>query len=83
MTVEEVAREIYERLSQELDGMVIAVWADGTVEVVGFGFRGRRDAEGAWHEPVATYPAKSPMSYREVLERLERGLQKHGHLPPA
>ena len=80
--LEEVAREVYERLAKERDGRILAVWKDGSITVEGFGYRGKRTPDGII-EPVVTYPAKAPMSYEEVLERLERGLERRGLLPPA
>lgn len=79
--VEDVAREVFERLPRERDGTVLAVWKDGTITVEDFGFRGRRTTSGRL-EPIVTYPAKAPLSYYEVEQRLVAGLRRHGLLPP-
>lgn len=82
MEIDTIARDVYDLLGRERDGMVIAVWGDGTVEVVGFGYRGHKDPDGVWHEPVASFPAKAPKTYHEVRERIALGLRRHGLLPP-
>lgn len=79
--LEEVALEVYERLSVEPDGRILAVWKDGDITVEGLGYRGKRTPDGLV-EPVVTYPAKALLSYEEVLYRLERALQRRGLLPP-
>ncbi|MCC7365418.1 MAG: hypothetical protein IT303_13715 [Dehalococcoidia bacterium] len=82
MDIDQVARDVYDRVRSERDGTVIAVWGDGGVEVVGFGYRGRRTHDGAWLEPIASVPAKAPITYHEIRTRIERGLRRHGLLPP-
>lgn len=78
--VEDVAREVFERLSRERDGTILAIWKDGSVTVEDFGFRGRRTATGRI-EPVITFPSKSPLTYHEVEQRLTAALQRRGLLP--
>lgn len=78
--VEDVAREVFERLSRERDGTILAVWKDGEITVEDFGFRGRRTAAGRI-EPIVTFPAKAPLTYYDVEQRLTAALQRRGLLP--
>ncbi|MGE5595921.1 MAG: hypothetical protein ACM3S1_07795 [Hyphomicrobiales bacterium] len=80
-SVEAVAEDVYRMMRENRYGTVIAVWKDGSITVEGFAFRGRRQPDGARIEPIVTYPSKASLTYREVLERLIAGLQRHGLLP--
>lgn len=75
-----IARWAYDALSSYRDGTILAVWPDGSMTQEGFGFRGRRD-DGRLVEPVATFPAKSPLSYSEMRKRVHDGFVRRGLLP--
>ncbi|MBI2766511.1 MAG: hypothetical protein HYX53_11455 [Chloroflexi bacterium] len=79
---EQVARELYERIQTERAGTVLAVWADGSITVEGYGFFARPHRDGHLRRPLASYPAKTSISYHDVLGRLLDGLREHGLIPP-
>ena len=79
--VEGIARWAYEALAAMRAGTVLAIWPDGSMSEEGFGFRGRR-VEKDLFEPVASFPAQSTMSLRELRRRLLLGFVRHGRLPP-
>jgi hypothetical protein len=73
---EDVVRDLYERLKTERAGTVLALWPDGGVTVEGFGFHRQRERDGVMVDPLLTVPAKSPITFRELLERLRRARER-------
>ena len=78
--VDGIARWAFESLASQPDGTILAVWPDGSMTQEGFGFRGRRE-NGRLIEPVATFPAKTHLSYHGVHKRLHDGFVRRGLLP--
>jgi CubicO group peptidase (beta-lactamase class C family) len=78
--VDGIARSAFEALAKQPDGTILAVWSNGSTTQEGFGFRGRRD-NGRLVEPVATFPAKTPLSFYEIRKRVEVAFVRRGLLP--
>ncbi|MCK9520660.1 MAG: hypothetical protein M0R74_16795 [Dehalococcoidia bacterium] len=77
MDLDDVATELYSRLRTERDGRVLAVWLDGTITVEPFSFRdGRRHPGGEWEPVLLSLPAKAPLSFREIMDRLQLALAR-------
>lgn len=79
--MEGIARWAYEALPAMRAGTVLAIWPDGSTSVEGFGFRGRRE-DGRLVEPVASFPAQSTASFRDLRRRVVLGFVRRGLLPP-
>jgi hypothetical protein len=78
MDLESIASELYNRIRTERDGRVLAVWFDGSITVESFAFRdGRWLAREGWEPALLSIPAKAPLSYREILDRLQIAIARH------
>jgi hypothetical protein len=67
--ISRVAARTVDTLARLTNGMLLAVWEDGTVTPESPGFAGRRDG-GRITQPVETFAAGSLMSFHEVQTRL-------------
>jgi len=76
MDVESVSHEVFETLSHSQLGLVVAVWADGTVTAHRqLGFRDRKLENGLREAPATTFVRFSSLpSVHQIRERIEHAL---------
>jgi hypothetical protein len=76
MNVDEMARRIRPVVAQMPMNRVLAVWADGSITDEVFSFVERAAPQGGRIRPVATFVGGLQLSHSEMVERLDRGLER-------
>jgi len=74
--LERLSADIYEMLSGSPPGVVVALWADGTLSAHRqLGFRSRRLPDGTSEVPLAAFVSSSdPPGTTAIRARIEKGM---------